>query len=152
MNISVDDRALGLARKVMDLVYGPLPLGGSVQLRAKIQDLFVEVLSTDQKGWEGIDWAKGCDPANSPVIPDGYCIMPLKLTAENGAKGALSGEFHISRRVTCHECGGEGCEDCGDQGNWDEEIPIGWDIIKLIYKAAVDVCSIAAAPQHGVGK
>lgn len=75
--------------------------------------------------------------------------MPQKLTAENGAKGALSGEFHIPRTVTCHECGGEGCEDCRDQGSWDEEIPIGWDIIKLIYKAAVDTCSIAAAPRKG---
>ncbi|MCU1787715.1 hypothetical protein CUU54_02435 [Pectobacterium polaris] len=54
----------------------------------------------------------GCGMVNSPVSPEGYCIMPLKLTAENGAKGALSGEFHISRTVTCHECGGEGCEDC----------------------------------------
>ncbi|MEQ9830605.1 hypothetical protein [Pectobacterium versatile] len=81
------------------------------------------------------------DKVNSPVIPDGYCIMPLKLTAENGAKGALSGEFHISRTVTCHECGGEGCEDCNDQGSWEEEILIGWDIIKLIYQSAVDACS-----------
>ncbi|MDX6915678.1 hypothetical protein R9X49_11225 [Pectobacterium carotovorum] len=78
---------------------------------------------------------------NSQVIPDGYCIMPLKLTADNGAKGALSGEFHISRTVTCHECGGEGCEDCNDRGSWEEEILIGWDIIKLIYQSAVDACS-----------
>ncbi|MFJ5429009.1 hypothetical protein ACIPUP_07565 [Pectobacterium actinidiae] len=77
----------------------------------------------------------------SPVIPDGYCIMPLKLTAENGAKGTLSGEFHISHTVTCHECGGEGCEDCNDRGSWEEEILIGWDIIKQIYQSAVDACS-----------
>ncbi|POD92307.1 hypothetical protein [Pectobacterium odoriferum] len=81
------------------------------------------------------------ESGDSPAIPDGYCIMPLKLTAENGAKGALSGEFHISRTVTCHECGGEGCEDCNDQGSWEEEILIGWDIIKLIYQSAVDACS-----------
>ncbi len=29
----------------------------------------------------------------SPVIPDGYVMVPMRLTAENGAKGALSGEF-----------------------------------------------------------
>lgn len=81
------------------------------------------------------------ESGDSPAIPDGYCIMPLKLTAENGAKGALSGEFHISRTVTCHECGGEGCEDCNDQGSWEEEILIGWGIIKLIYQSAVDACS-----------
>lgn len=81
------------------------------------------------------------DKVNSPELPDGYCIMPLKLTAENGAKGALSGEFHISRTVTCHECGGEGCEDCNDQGSWEEKILIGWDTIKQIYQSAVDACS-----------
>ncbi|POY57381.1 hypothetical protein PB70LOC_03265 [Pectobacterium versatile] len=81
------------------------------------------------------------DKVNSPVIPDGYCIMPLKLTAENGAKGALAGEFHISHTVTCHECGGEGCEDCNDQGSWEEKILIGWDTIKQIYQSAVDACS-----------
>ena len=30
---------------------------------------------------------------NSPVSPDGYVLVPKKLTAENGAKGVLSGEF-----------------------------------------------------------
>ncbi|MCM5746932.1 hypothetical protein M4B64_06640 [Klebsiella pneumoniae] len=30
---------------------------------------------------------------NPPVIPDGYVMVPMRLTAENGAKGALSGEF-----------------------------------------------------------
>ena len=29
---------------------------------------------------------------NSPVTPDGWVIVPKKLTAENGAKGVLSGE------------------------------------------------------------
>ena len=52
----------------------------------------------------------------APAVPDGYCIMPLKLTAANGAKGALSGEFKVSRMVRCHECGGEGCDDCADAG------------------------------------
>lgn len=29
----------------------------------------------------------------APVVQDGYVIVPMRLTAENGAKGALSGEF-----------------------------------------------------------
>lgn len=83
----------------------------------------------------------------APVaVPDGYCLMPQKLTAANGAKGALSGEFHIPRTVTCRECGGDGCEDCDDQGEWEEEIPIGWDIIKLIYAAAVEACALTETP------
>lgn len=77
-----------------------------------------------------------------PAVPDGYVMMPMKLTAENGAKYALSGEFHVLHRVTCHECGGEGCSDCDDDGWLEEKIMIGWDDIKDIYRAAVEACSI----------
>lgn len=77
-----------------------------------------------------------------PAVPDGYVLMPMKLTAENGAKYALSGEFHVLHRVTCHECGGEGCSDCDDDGWLEEKIMIGWDDIKDIYRAAVEACSI----------
>ncbi|MDU3994627.1 MAG: hypothetical protein E7H29_15770 [Enterobacter sp.] len=69
------------------------------------------------------------DALNAPVIPDGYCIMPLKLTADNGAKGALCGEFHVQYRIVCQSCVGEGCEDCNHTGGWDAEIPVGWDTI-----------------------
>jgi hypothetical protein len=66
-------------------------------------------------------------PAPSvPAAVPGYVLMPLKLTAENGAKYALSGEFHVLHRVTCHECGGEGCSDCDDEGSFEEKIMIGW--------------------------
>lgn len=79
---------------------------------------------------------------NSPVIPEGYCIMPKKLTAENGAKSVLSGEFHISQTLTCAECFGEGCEDCSEQGKWEEKIPVGWDLIKRIYETVVSSCAL----------
>lgn len=87
---------------------------------------------------------------NSPVIPDGCCIMPKKLTAENGGKGALSGEFHVTNRIVCQSCAGEGCEDCNDEGGWDAEIPVSWDTIKRIHEAAVEACSLPAAPQREV--
>ncbi|HGA2741422.1 TPA: hypothetical protein ACIR1F_000041 [Enterobacter roggenkampii] len=87
---------------------------------------------------------------NSPVIPDGFCIMPKKLTSENGGKGALSGEFHVTNRIVCQSCGGEGCEDCNDEGGWDAEIPVSWDTIKRIHEAAVEACSLPAAPQQEV--
>ena len=90
------------------------------------------------------------EAGNSPVIPDGCCIMPKKLTAENGAKGALSGEFHVTNRMVCQSCGGEGCEDCNDEGGWDAEIPVSWDTIKRIHEAAVEACSLPAAPQQEV--
>ncbi|MGP2987467.1 hypothetical protein ACTVLM_10015 [Serratia marcescens] len=90
----------------------------------------------------------------APAVPDGYCFMPLTLTAANGAKGALSGEFKVSRTIRCHECGGEGCDDCADAGEFEEEITVPWDTIKDIYRAAVTTCStamLAAAPEGGNG-
>lgn len=89
-------------------------------------------------------------PANTPCkeAPDGCCIMPIKLTADNGAKGALSGEFHVTHRIICQSCGGEGCEDCNEDGGWDAKIPIGWDTIKRIHEAAVEACALPAAPQQ----
>ncbi|HHB6676811.1 TPA: hypothetical protein ACN78K_002218 [Enterobacter hormaechei] len=87
---------------------------------------------------------------NSPAVQDGCCIMPMKLTADNGAKGALSGEFHVTHRIICQSCGGEGCEDCNEDGGWDAEIPIGWDTIKRIHEAAVEACALPAAPQQEV--
>ncbi|MGP0820081.1 hypothetical protein ACJ8PU_09125 [Serratia sp. CY81489] len=92
------------------------------------------------------------DAPPAPAVPDGYCVMPLTLTAANGAKGALSGEFKVSRTVRCHECGGEGCDDCADAGEFEEEITVPWDTIKDIYRAAVDACRaamLAAAPEGG---
>ena len=83
----------------------------------------------------------------APAVPDGYCIMPLTLTAANGAKGALSGEFKVSRTVRCHECGGEGCDDCGDAGEFEEETTVPWETIKDIYRAAVDACRAAMLAQ-----
>ncbi|HIF6338657.1 TPA: hypothetical protein ACX3M3_000704 [Enterobacter hormaechei] len=88
------------------------------------------------------------EAGNSPVIPDGYCIMPLKLTADNGAKGALCGEFHVQYRIVCQSCVGEGCEDCNHTGGWDAEIPVSWDTIKRIHESAVEACALPAAPQQ----
>ncbi|MGB8663881.1 MAG: hypothetical protein WCD24_03830 [Serratia inhibens] len=81
------------------------------------------------------------------AVPDGFCIMPLTLTAANGAKGALSGEFKVSLTVTCNECGGDGCMDCNDRGEFEEEITVPWSTIKDIYRAAVDACRAAMLAQ-----
>ena len=40
----------------------------------------------------------------APVVPDSYVMVPMRLTAENGAKGALSGEFSETKFVNCPEC------------------------------------------------
>lgn len=36
-----------------------------------------------------------------PVTPDGWVMVPKKLTAENGAKGVLSGEFSETTFISC---------------------------------------------------
>ncbi|WP_057649593.1 hypothetical protein [Yersinia frederiksenii] len=84
------------------------------------------------------------------LVPEGYCIMPESLTAENGAKGALSGEFFTETDITCEECGGDcdeddPCEHCNDLGIQTVRAVIGWSTIKDIYKMAVDTTAIRAA-------
>ena len=83
---------------------------------------------------------------NSPVIPDGYVMVPMRLTAENGAKAALIGEFNLEYTLTCHECFGEGCYDCSGEGAWINTIPIDWTTIKEIWAKGVE--HFAAAPQE----
>ena len=78
----------------------------------------------------------------APVVPDGYCIMPVALTAKNGAKWALFGEFSTAREVTCPECEGDGCSDCDGRGDWYEDQAIDWTTIKEIYRRAVEVCAL----------
>lgn len=71
-------------------------------------------------------------------------IMPKKLTAENGAKGLLSGEFFETVKNYCPECLGEGscdevvCEDCKGLGHEVVKVMISWTNIKAIYDKAVD--------------
>lgn len=55
-----------------------------------------------------------------------FVQMPRGLTAENGAKAALMGEFHINREVT---------DDEGNEAT--ERIDVPWVTIKEIYSAVV---------------
>lgn len=61
---------------------------------------------------------------NKVSIPDGFVVMPKRLTYENGAKALLMGEF------------AEVLEDEDNPGN-PFIVPISWDKIKDIYKMAV---------------
>lgn len=73
-----------------------------------------------------------------------YLTMPRELTAENGAKGLLIGEFHeviyIDNPDYCG-CGEYACDIC-QETNEPETIPqkvaISWPVIKDIYKMAVE--------------
>lgn len=76
------------------------------------------------------------------LIPDGYCLMPRQLTAENGAKALLLGEFKLEVTHECPECieldePAEGCEICDGQGEYAQRHTIPWDQIKFIYSEAV---------------
>ncbi|MEW5171517.1 DUF550 domain-containing protein [Klebsiella michiganensis] len=88
---------------------------------------------------------------NSPVIPDGYVMVPMRLTAENGAKGALSGEFSETKFVNCPECfGDDECETCDGSGRIEITVPVTWTTIKEIWVKGVE--HFAAAPQEVKGE
>lgn len=81
-------------------------------------------------------------PAPVEVMPDGYCIMPRQLTAENGAKALLLGEFKLLVTKECPECceleePTEGCSICDGEGEYGQKHTIPWDQIKYIYSKAV---------------
>jgi hypothetical protein len=75
-------------------------------------------------------------------VPEGYCIMPRRLTAENGAKALLLGEFKLRVTKECPECCEleepiEGCSMCDGEGEYEQRHTIPWDQIKFIYSQAV---------------
>lgn len=87
----------------------------------------------------------------SQVIPDGYVMVPMRLTAENGAKGVLSGEFSETQFVGCPECfGDDECETCDGSGRIEITVPVTWTTIKEIWAKGVE--HFAAAPQEVKGE
>ncbi|MCE0961759.1 hypothetical protein [Pseudomonas putida] len=85
-------------------------------------------------------------------IPDGYCLMPRRLTAENGAKALLLGEFKLEVTRECPECleldePAEGCEICDGEGEYVQSHMIPWDQIKFIYSEAVKGLAISLQPR-----
>jgi len=73
-----------------------------------------------------------------------HIVMPARLTAENGAKALLIGEFSEEIRMICPECYGNGedhgdpCDLCDGLGNSTAEVNVSWDNIKQIYARAVE--------------
>lgn len=73
-------------------------------------------------------------------------FMPLRLTAENGAKAALMGEFTEETSIPCTECfGDDECENCDGSGRILVEVPVSWTTIKSIYAKAVEHFQNAAS-------
>ena len=81
-------------------------------------------------------------------------FMPKDLTAENGAKALLIGEFYEEFSQQCGECHGDGviltdpdgeegdveaeCGGCFGSGERVVRVPVSWITIKAIYKMAVE--------------
>ncbi|MCM2207576.1 hypothetical protein MYF61_17920 [Klebsiella quasipneumoniae] len=82
---------------------------------------------------------------NYPGIPDGYVMVPMRLTAENGAKWALSGEFSETKFVNCPECfGDDECETCDGSGKIEITVPVTWTTIKAIWVKGVEHFAVTA--------
>ena len=64
--------------------------------------------------------------------------MPTELTAENGGKSLMVGEFKVEVSYDCQECYGEGCCQCDGAGSFTQEVDVSWPTIKAIYAKAVD--------------
>lgn len=68
--------------------------------------------------------------------------LPRSLTAENGAKALLIGDFHEITTISCPECDGDedyvdGCSTCHGQGYINQRVTVEWDTIKRIYDKVV---------------
>ncbi len=112
--------------------------------------LQAEPVRTCLSGDGSLRWPCQVHPGSSPVIPDGYVMVPMRLTAENGAKGALSGEFSETKFVNCPECfGDDECETCDGSGRIEITVPVTWTTIKEIWAKGVE--HFAAAPQSPGG-
>lgn len=82
---------------------------------------------------------------------DEFVLVPRRLTAENGAKAALMGEFHVEQIIGCPDCDehsgiseDEVCETCGDSGAVVQRLAVPWWTIQKIWLKAIKVVS---APQ-----
>lgn len=105
----------------------------------------------EQRGWDTLQAIKQMGDAQATLRQhmettdepqlEGRILMPLELTAENGGKGLMLGEFKESLELQCH-CAhdneyDDGCETCGGDGTYLQEVTISWPVIKEIYAKAV---------------
>lgn len=89
-----------------------------------------------------------CRAAMLQPVSQGYKLVPVELTAENGAKSSLIGEFTEVKYINCPECFGDSeCESCDGSGRIKVEVPVTWTTIKAIWKKGIEhFDSLTAAP------
>lgn len=108
----------------------------------------IELWLAQRQKWES-KRDKNISAGNSPVIPDGYVVVPKRLTAENGAKGVLSGEFSETTFISCPECfGDDDCDTCDGSGRIEIKVPVTWTTIKSIWDKGI--AYFAAEPPQEV--
>jgi len=80
------------------------------------------------------------------VSEEDLILMPRSLTAENGSKVLLIGEFSETVIMQCEACEGHGfigydesetCETCTGAGDYALKVIIEWTTIKNIYAKCV---------------
>jgi hypothetical protein len=64
-------------------------------------------------------------------------LMPKELTAENGAKALLIGEFHVETKVPNPDYDAFLDDEDEEPEFFTAQIPVPWDTIKKIYAMAV---------------
>ncbi|WP_436858623.1 hypothetical protein [Citrobacter tructae] len=75
----------------------------------------------------------------APPVPSGYVMVPKCLTAENGAKSVMIGEFSETKFINCPECfGDDECETCDGSGRIEISVPVSWTNIKAIWAKGVE--------------
>lgn len=92
-------------------------------------------------------YVAGSNPAeSSKSVVERLVKLPSALTAENGAKALLIGEFFETTEIECPACNGDDrhapCDECGDTGTIWQRVPVEWDTIKRIYDKIVEHFSI----------
>lgn len=85
-------------------------------------------------------------PVSEPYkFPQGYALVPCKLTAENGAKSCMIGKFIEQTEISCPECfGDDECETCDGSGTIEVTAHVSWTTIKDIWAKGIE--HFAAAP------
>ncbi|HHR4725749.1 TPA: hypothetical protein ACS540_003478 [Salmonella enterica] len=110
-------------------------------------DEWLEIRGNKPLGWvkdamrESYDACRAAmlQAGNSPVTLDGWALVPKRLTAENGAKGVLSGEFSETKFINCPECfGDDECETCDGSGRIEITVPVSWTNIKAIWAKGIE--------------
>ena len=148
-------------RRIHAYLLSTMPLGTVLEIMRPVERVLLDsALSETQRSpvawryrygpkgtWKYADDKADCNPSpnyeqqplylradgGTAMVPEGMVLVPRELTAENGAKSALLGEFHLD----CYE----------GTGNEGHVVP--WDTIKEIHRRMV---SLFAAPSLGEGK